>query len=471
MRVHGARQRLPRDAGLSLVATLWIAAVLAVLATEYIYIVQLERRSSQNLVERTQLEYIARSGIAAFIRNLTEDDTSYDAEDDTWAEQLDGEIEDPMRANDPLAYQVVVTDENTRIDINKADEAMLQRVLALTSADTETQQSLPAAIIEARNEAAFRSVGDLARVEGMTSDILYGSTQLGVNDPDAQETTPLIDLVTVYSTDKNVSAGGQNRTNITSADANALRQGLRGQNNSELLSQAEADAIVAYRQGSQFQSVANLLDVPAVTQSVLDGARDQLSTQDEENRTNINSADANQLAQVNGFDQGTAEDVVRHRQSNGNYSNVDAIRDARVFTRDELKQAIDSATIVDGQTLTGVVNVNTASQTVLALLPGMDENRAQAIIDRRGTSSDKTTGATTSSTQQTQPFTTIGDLLDVPGIDENVFKQIANFVTYRTQVFRLQASGIARDGKALARIMTVLDRSGEQVRVRYWANQ
>jgi len=56
----------------------------------------------------------------------------------------------------------------------------------------------------------------------------------------------------------------------------------------------------------------------------------------------------------------------------------------------------------------------------------------------------------------------------VQGFDENAFKEVANYVTYRTQVFRLNATGIAPDGKTLARVTAVLDRSGNQVRYRFW---
>jgi competence ComEA-like helix-hairpin-helix protein len=451
---------------MSLIATLWIIAVLFVLASEYLFVLHLERRVSQNLVDRTQLEYVAKSAIALFIRGLAEDDTPYDGESDSWTEALDGEIEDPALENRTFSYTLAAQDENARIDINSADENTIRGLLQLTYADETTIQSLPQAIIQARQERVFQSVGDLARVEGMTEEILYGATNVETEDPDFQERSPLVDLITVYSADKNVSLNGQTRTNITSADANALRQAFRGQNNTELLTQAEAEAIVAYRQQTPFQSVAHLLDVPAVTQSVLDGARDRLSTQDEDDRVNINTADANALSQVPGFDQGTAEDVIRYRNQNGNFQNVDDIRNARVFSQDEVKQVVDNATISSNSILTGVVNLNTASAEILALLPGMDQNKAQAIVNRRGT--PQTTQTTATSNQTGEAFDSIGDLLDVPGFDENAFKQVANFVTYRTQVFRINASGVAPDGKALARVTAVLDRSGDQVRYRFW---
>jgi DNA uptake protein ComE-like DNA-binding protein len=459
------------DSGLSLIATLWIITVLFVLATEYLYVVHLEQRMSQNLVERIQYEYVAKSAIAAFTRAIAADETTYDAADEEWAQTQEGEMPDPQRSDSAFGYRLTASDENARININTADEATIRRLLELTSADAEQQAALPLAILQARQAAQFRTVGDVARAEGMTADILYGSTQQDPNDPDAAQRQPLADLITVYSADKNVTANSQSRTNIASADASALRQGIRGQGGAELLTQSEADAIVTYRQQTAFASVAHLLDVPAVTQSVLDGARDRLSTQDEQDRVNVNTADAQQLGQVNGFDQGTADDVVRHRQANGNYNSVDDIRNAKVFTRDELKAVVDQLTISGDSVLRGVVNLNTAPQEVLERLTGMDSGKAQAIVARRSQSGQQPTGAPSGPTTTGQAFTSIGDLLDVPGMDENAFKQVANFVTYRTQVFRVKAEGLAPDGKALARVEAVLDRSGQSIATRHWRSR
>lgn len=449
---------MKRDSGLALIATLWILAVLFVLASEYLFVLHLERRMSQNLVERTQLEYAAKSAIALFIRGLAEDTTPYDGENDSWTQAIEGAIEDPVLADRAYTYQLSASDENARVDVNLATEEMIRALLRLTAAAEEAIPALSQAIVQARQERPFSSVGDLARVEGMTEAILYGNPNLDAEDPEAPPRLPLVDLLTVYSADRNVTLSGQNRTNIATADANALRQGLRGPNNTEILTQAEAEAIVAYRQQTAFPSVANLLDVPAVTQSVLDGARDRLSTQDEQDRVNLNTVDANTLAQVPGFDLGTAEDVIRHRNQVGSFQNVDEIRNARVFTLDEVKQIVDQATITNDTILRGVVNVNTARAEILALLPGMDSNKAQAIVSRRSSSQ----------TAQGEAFDSIGDLLDVAGVDENTFKQVANYVTYRTQVFRVNASGIAPDGQTLARVTAVLDRSGNQVRYRFW---
>ncbi|MBT3267966.1 hypothetical protein HN371_12465 [Candidatus Poribacteria bacterium] len=461
MRRECARAHRPGDSGLALIATLWIMAVLSVLATEYLYMVHLDTRMAENVVDRTQLEYAAKAGIAQFTRVLAEDDTTYDDAVEEWAQTIEGELEDPTIATKTYAYELTATDENALVDVNAADESLITGLLGLTAALEDERPTIAQAIVAAR---PFRSPGDVARAEGMTADILYGGEQI----EGAEQATPLINLITVYAVDKNVQTGGEERTNINDADANALVQGLTGQDGAELLSQGEAEAITAQRDEEQFDSLGDLMDVPAISQSVLDSVRDQLSTEDsddnDDERTNVNSASADDLAQVDGLDEGTGEAIVRHRDDNGDYGSVDDIRDAMLLNRDDMKWVVDKATIAGEDTLRGVVNINTASQEILALLPGMDADKAQAIIERRETAPE----GSSQDEPQSSPFKTLGELLDVEQIDDDTFKQLVNTITYRAQAFRVQANGLTPEGEAVARIAAVLDRSGDGIETRYW---
>lgn len=66
-----------------------------------------------------------------------------------------------------------------------------------------------------------------------------------------------------------------------------------------------------------------------------------------------------------------------------------------------------------GETLAGVVNINSASASELAMLPGIGPSKAQAIVDYRATSK----------------FTTTDELKKIKGIGEKLFDKIQSNVT------------------------------------------
>ena len=85
----------------------------------------------------------------------------------------------------------------------------------------------------------------------------------------------LIDLVTVYSIDKNTDADGNARVNINNADGQQLTQ-IQGNNNQSVFSQGEKDALVQQR---EFGSIGDLIDATTVTEQVFNNIRDRISVE------------------------------------------------------------------------------------------------------------------------------------------------------------------------------------------------
>ena len=460
--------------GLSLISTLWILTILSVLATQFLYSIRLEQRTQANFAERTKYHYAAKAGFEQVIAMLRGDETPYDALGEDWAKGMEEEIEDGIMVGNALTYRVNITDEGSKVNINTANENVIRGLLSLVGYEegaVPTEQPLAEAI---EQERPYRSVRDLARVEGMTQELLYGGRAAGANievdETEEQQNVPgLIDLVTVYSIDKNTDANGQQRVNINSADAQQLTQ-IQGNNNQPVFSQGEADSLIQQR---SFNSIGKLLDAQAVTDKVFNNIRDRTSIDsDKENQdlVNINTADADRLQTLDGIDQGIADRIIDHRNNQGNFQNVDQLKDVKLITEDEFRSIVDQITTTDDTTISGLININTASQETLQLLPGMDEDKAQAIITRRESEpkDEQQAQALEEAGVEGNPFTNIGQLLDVERIDIETFQQIAGLVTYRSSGFLIESTGVDPVGKTLASCVGAIDRTGEQVAIKYW---
>ena len=466
------------DSGLSLISTLWLLTVLSVLATHFLYSIRLEQRAQANFADRTKFHYAAKAGFERAIVMLRGDETPYDSLGENWAEGLEEQIGDGAQATSALTYRVKITDEGTKININTADVSIIQGLLTLMGyQEVEmTEQPLAAAIEQGR---PYRTVRDLARVEGMTPDLLYG--QQMVSDPNAvedvggaatgtQQNVPgLIDLVTVYSIDKNTDASGNARVNINNADGQQVTQ-IQGNNNQPVFSQGEKDALVQQR---EFDSIGDLIDATAVTEQVFNNIREQISVEsdeEDEDTVNINTADAGRLQTLDGIDEGIAERIIDHRNSQGNFQNVDQLKEVKLITEQEFSSIVDKITTTDDAIVSGFININTAPQEILQLLPGMDENKAQAIISHRESvpEDNQKADALAEAGIEGNPFESISQLLEVEGIDMDTFRQIAELVTYRSHGFLIETEGVDNLGKAVASCVGALDRTGEQIVTKYW---
>ena len=470
------------ERGLSLISTLWLLTVLSVLATHFLYSIRLEQRAQANFADRTKFHYAAKAGFERAVVMLRGDETPYDSLGENWADGLEEQIGDGIESVNALTYRVKITDEGAKMNINTADASMIQGLLTLMGYQEieATEQPLAAAI---EQERPYRTVRDLARVQGMTPELLYGQQaavdpnatvatgdDMGTDATGAQQNIPgLADLVTVYSIDKNTDASGNARVNINNADGQQLTQ-IQGNNNQPVFSQAEKDALVQQR---EFDSIGDLIDATAVMEQVFNNIREQISVEsdeEDEDIVNINTADAGELQTLDGIDEGIADRIIDHRNSQGNFQNVDQLKEVKLITEEEFGSIVDRITTKEEAIVNGFININTAPQEILQLLPGMDTEKVQAIISRRESQPEdgQRAEALEEAGIEGNPFESISQLLEVEGIDMDTFRQIAELVTYRSHGFLIETEGIDNLGKTIASCVGVLDRTGEQIVTRYW---
>ncbi|MDE0299726.1 MAG: helix-hairpin-helix domain-containing protein [Candidatus Poribacteria bacterium] len=466
--------RSSNERGLSLVAALWILTILSVLATQLLHSIFLERRVQANFADRTKYHFAAKAGFEHTIAMLLGDDTPFDSLGEVWADTVEDRIEDGTMDGMYLTYRVDIRDESSKVNINTAEPDTIQRLLNLVGYEDiqSPGQSLPDSIVASR---PFRTVRDLARVPGMTTTLLYGRQQqsvggLTVDETETQNIPGLLEYTTIYSVDTNTDASGQNRLNVRNAEQQQLTQ-LRANNNQPVFSQGEADSLIQQR--DSIENVGDVLGLKAISEQTFDSIRDKIGTEGgdgDEGTVNINTADSNQLQTLDGIDDGVANRIIDHRNTQGNFQNVDAIKDVNLVTTNEFKSIVDKISTTDDEILNGLINVNTASLEVLKLLPGMDESKAQAVITRRESEPEDNQQPQLQTQDEIEgnPFTDIGQLLDVEGIAVDTFEQIAGLVSYRSHGFLIEADGIDAGGRIISSCTGVVDRTGQTVTVKYW---
>ena len=293
---------------------------------------------------------------------------------------------------------------------------------------------------------------------------------------------------------------GEPLVNVNTADADQLTQieAQLGQGGGQsVFSQAEAESLIQQR---EFDRFAALLDVKAVSDELFNNIQDQITTEDsggngddeetnnsqgngpprqgggqgaqqgENGQVNINTADVETLQSLQGIDEGIAQRIVDHRDSQGIFQNIDAIKDVTLLTQQEFIGIVDKITLKDGDTRSGLVNVNTASADILALLPGMDPQKAQAIVERREQDppDDSPIQNYTGEEIKGNPFTNISQLSDLEEIDFETFGEVVDWVTYRSHGYRIEAKGVDAAGKVISTCIGIIDRAGDQVVIQYW---
>ena len=502
--------------GLSLVSTLWILTILSILAAQLLYSIHIEQRTQRNFLDRGKYHYAAKAGFEWTLAVMRTDQTPFDSLGESWAAPITGQVEDGVQIGNFLNYSVTVTDEASRVNINVADVGLISNLLAQVGASPDDAQTeeLANAIVEGQ---PYRTVRDLARVEGMTSELLYGTQQMaaltqGVANTQSVSTSPapelstslqntavdahpgLVDLATIYSIDASTDPDGASLINVNTAETDQLTQIERqaGQGGGQpVFSQAEAESLIQQR---EFDRFSDLIDVKAVSDELFNNIRDQITTEDsggneddedgeddeerngpqqgqgEDGQININTADVETLESLDGIDQGIAERIVDHRDAQGIFQNIDAIKDVTLLTQQEFIGIVDKITLKDGDTRSGLININTASAETLALLPGMDGERAQAIVTRREQDppDDAPVLSYTEEEITGHPFTNISELSELDEIDFETFREIVDWVTYRSHGYRIEATGVDATGKVVSTCIGVIDRTGDQVSVQYW---
>ncbi|MHB9010330.1 MAG: type II secretion system minor pseudopilin, partial [Limisphaerales bacterium] len=443
---------VPRtQAGSVLIGLLWCLALLTVLVVGLLHSASLDVQLTRHYQDRIQARYLALAGIERTKALLYQDARDRSRSGQSHTGTL---FNDPSRFRDVVlgrgTYRVFrggrvdeggglifgVSDEESRLDLNQAEADALGRLPDmtpdLTPAILDWRDSDNAALpggaerdyyaslqppSQPRN-GPLPSVRELLLVRGIPPEQFWGDdphgTGLGESADDergadgnasSSQRPGWVSFLTVHSGVRNVSATGQERINIQSADEASLTS-VRG------ITAAIAKAIIAHRGPRKFESLADLLDVSSTPPS------EAASPSDPGNPPE-------------GAPIPNAPPSVRGPAAGG----------PKLIDQTLLLEIADFVTIDEDRLQKGVVNVNTASLEVLSCLPGVSRELAQAIIAFRGSNGF---------------LANVAWLLRVPGMTPDIFKSLAPLVTARSETFRILAEGRVRSSGVRQRIQAIV---------------
>lgn len=173
------------EKGVILIITLWVLAILGLLAISFSHQMRIEIKLTKFQVDSLRALYLANAGINYAIAKLKKDTNLYDALNEDWASKGEVEVEKGK-------FSFYIEDEERKINLNTAPKSILEKLgLAeevvcniIDWRDTDDNMTLPAGAEDEYYQTlnlpyhckntSFESLEELLLVKGMTKEILYG---------------------------------------------------------------------------------------------------------------------------------------------------------------------------------------------------------------------------------------------------------------------------------------------------------
>lgn len=478
LRPGGRPARTSRDSASILVGLLWCLALLSVLVVGILHSARLELQLTRFHMDRLTARYLALAGVekakALLYRDARQRSTTAQNHSGSLfnAPQLFKDVSfgrgtfrvfRGARPEEGGGVVFGVDDEESRLNINTANADDLLRLQGL-------RPEVAASVIDWRDgdsvvtpggaeleyyatqrppsrprDGPLQTVRELLMVRGMDPRLFLGGDThfngfAGESSDEGEEGTEAVGgpgmavpgwaaALTVDSGVNNVSASGQDRVNVQTADEATLTT-LPG------ITSEIAKGIVAHRSQNRFQSLGDLLDVGPAPPATPGGNPGQPSAQ----------------PGVPGFPRGPG---LPGNPAGGSRPNAGASNPGgpRIINQALLIDIADSVTTDGASMQPGLMNVNTASLEALMCLPGVSRELAQSIIHYRSSSGFLPNTAA---------------LLRVPGMSADLFKQLARRVTVRSETFRILCEGRVKSSGVRQRLMVTVRVGTKEVQNLAW---
>ncbi len=416
--------------GLVLVAVLWIVAVMMAIVAMVNQTSRLDMKMAMVAADEVRCKWACRAGTESAIAVLNEDLRDSDCLLDLWSDN-DADFNDyPLER---CRYTVRVLDEAGKLNVNTATKAQLMALPYM-------EEHIADAIIDWRDQnddpeiegaeigyyenllipyrirnGPVRTIRELLRVKGITEGLLYGEDanlngRLDSNEKDGELSPPTDDG------DEYLDEGWFAYLTCYSYENNV---------------DAEGNRRININQASEQQLVNGL---------------------------QIKDTQARWIVQNRGRGYQSIADIISEgntsRPQGGSGTNQNQ---TEPIDRTTFAQIADRITISGEERIPGKININTAPAEVLTALFGGDaqaEQLAQTVIaDRSGL---------------LYGFQSVADLLNQQSMSLEKFKQIADRITVRSDVFTIQCVATSETSGAGLQTECAVDRSATPCAILYW---
>ncbi len=436
------------ERGSVLIIVLWVSFGLVSLAIYFANSSSLELRAADNRLASIQAEQ-AIAGAARYVSNVLANTStpgvpptsaSFATEAVSVGDAMFWIIGQPLDEEDDLTVTFGLVDESSKLNLNTATAAMLDKLPRMTP-------ELAAAVLDWRDSnselreggaeeetyarlnppyrcknAPFESITELRLVYGFTYDILYDedanmNAVLDQNENDEDVALPadnhdgvlnrgVLAYVTVHSREPNTRTNGQPKVNVSTVDTQALQQLLQEVG----IETARAQAILR-----PFQAAGG-----AASPSPPGGST---------NRPPVIPG-----AATTGTTNGS---LIEFFFNSG-------------MTEQEFALVEGDLTVSTNTIVEGLVNVNTATETVLACIPGIGVENAGALVAQRA----QDTAAAASLVWVTQVLARSNAI------------QAGPFITGRSYVYSADIAAVGRLGRGYQRAQFVFDTTEGGAKIR-----
>lgn len=470
-----ARRRGQRQKGLVLLIVLWTVTILLILAGTTRQTSRLDTKLSVFTTQEVRCRWASRAGVEKAIALLNEDDRALDGPSDLWYYNPEDLVNVPMQG---CHYTVRVLDEAGKLNVNTATRDQLLGLfdwgMDVASADaiidwrdtddTPGEEGVEAGYYEnlpyryTIHNGPFKTIREVLKVKSVTEQLFYGEDtnfngQLDTNEKDGNMTPPLDDgddvldqgwitFLTCYRPQTlPQDPNGTTKVNINQATAAQL-QALG-------LTAAQAQAVINSRPSSGYTSIGALISTNASS-----------SNSSQTTGQTSSAAGGTGTTTTPPLDVATFRTIVDQITVGTSSTATQATASIQSSMSSTTNASSSSTTATSSTSTINPINVNTAPIEVLvALWGGTDQayEVAQNVVSYRD-------GIQTG-------LESIGELLDVPSMNADLFAQVIDQVTVRSNVFTIYCVAKAdQTGISGASWFTeaVVDRGQSPAKILYW---